>query len=104
MQLGPSMRAIVETMLLVLLRPLLYALEIAENFGVLQSYSFESRDYQVTPGSPWNYALRLRDDSNPDQDLTFVNSGLELGVPPFSLKGSPGKIIAQVIILGYIRI
>jgi len=99
MQLGSGMRAIVETMLLVLLRPLLYALEIAENFGVLQSYSFESRDYQVTPGSPWNYALRLRNDSNPSQDLTFLNSELKLGVTPFSLKGSPGKIIAPLILL-----
>ena len=65
---------------------------------MLERYSFESRDYQVTPESPWNYALRLRDDSHPQQDLTFVSSGLELGVPPFSLKGAPGKIMAQVML------
>lgn len=78
-------------------RPLLYSLEIAEDFKVLHSYAFESRDYQVTPGSPWNYALKLQNDSQPDKDLTFANKGLELGVHPFSLKGAPGMIVAQVI-------
>lgn len=75
----------------------LYSLEIAEDFKVLHSYAFESRDYQVTPGSPWNYALKLQNDSQPDKDLTFASKGLELGVPPFSLKGAPGMIVAQVI-------
>ena len=64
---------------------------------MLHSYAFESRDYQVTPGSPWNYALKLQNDSQPDKDLTFASKGLELGVPPFSLKGAPGMIMAQVI-------
>ena len=87
--------------LLISHRPLLYGLEIVEDFKVLNSYAFESRDYQVTPGSPWNYALRLQNDSQPEKDLTFASKGLELGVPPFSLKGAPGMIMAQVGLLNY---
>ena len=77
--------------------PLLYGLQIVENFEVLREYAFESRDYQVTPGSPWNYALRLRNDTTPSQDMTYVSTGMEIGVPPFSTEGAPGKIVAQVL-------
>ena len=82
--------------LFALCRPLLYGLHIKEEFEVLNSYQFQSKDYQVSPGSVWNYAVRLRNDSRPDQDLSVVFSGLEVGVPPFSLRGSPITITAQV--------
>ncbi len=69
---------------------------MVEEFSVLAKYAYESRDYQVTPGSPWNYALLLRKDSAPDLDMEFVSTGMEIGVPPFSTKGAPGMIIAKV--------
>lgn len=76
--------------------PLLFGLEIKEDFEVLNSYKFQSKDYQITPKSTWNYALRLQDDHQPQQDLRVVYSGLEIGVSPFSLKGAPIMIIAEV--------
>ena len=39
-------------------RPLLYGLSIKENSKFCKSYQFDSKDYQVTPGSLWNYAIR----------------------------------------------
>lgn len=77
--------------------PLLFGLEIAEDFQVLNSYKFQSKDYQIIPKSVWNYALRLKNDLKPDEDLTVVSSGLEIGVPPFSLKGAPIMIMAKVL-------
>lgn len=76
-------------------RPLLYGLHIEENFKVLHSYAFESKDYQVTPESPWNYALVLHDDSKPDDDLKFVSNGLHSSYP-FSPDGAPSYIEAMV--------
>ena len=70
-----------------------------EKFEVLNSYKFQSKDYQVTTDSIWNYALLLTNDSKPDQDLKVVSSGLEIGVPPFSLRGAPIMIMAQVYCL-----
>lgn len=67
-----------------------------ENFRILNSYKFQSKDYQITTDSIWNYALRLSNDDKPDQDLRVVLSGLEIGVPPFSLRGAPTMIVAQV--------
>lgn len=78
--------------------PLLFGLEIKEDFQVLNSYKFQSKDYQISPKSSWNYALRLHDDLKPDQDLRVVYLGLEIGVPPFSLKGAPIMIMAEVCV------
>jgi hypothetical protein len=74
--------------------PLLFGLAMKENFKVLESYKFQSKDYQITTGTPWNYALRLSNDSQPEQDLKVFSSGLEIGVPPFSLRGAPIAISA----------
>jgi hypothetical protein len=76
--------------------PLLFGLAMKENFKVLESYKFQSKDYQITTGTPWNYALRLSNDSQPEQDLKVFSSGLEIGVPPFSLRGAPIAISAAV--------
>ena len=81
--------------------PLLFGLSMKEKFGILNSYKFQSKDYQITTDSVWNYALRLSNDDKPDQDLKVVSSGLEIGVPPFSLRGAPTMILAQVIVLSY---
>ena len=68
-----------------------------EQFKVLANYKFQSKDYQITPGSVWNYALRLGNDSQPDQDLQVISYGLEVGVPPYSMRGAPIVISAQVV-------
>ena len=39
-----------------------------ENF-ILESYAFQSKDYMVLPGTPWNYALLLAGDVMFDNDL-----------------------------------
>lgn len=67
-----------------------------ENFKVLETYKFQSKDYQITAGTAWNYALRLSNDSQPEHDLKVTSSGLEIGVPPFSLRGTPIAISAEV--------
>ena len=67
-----------------------------EKFEVLANYKFQSRDYQITADTPWNFALKLTNDSQPDQDLRVTSAGLEIGVPPFSLRGAPISISAQV--------
>ena len=76
-------------------RPLLYGLQIKEDFKVLHSYAFESKDYQVTPGTPWNYALVLHNDHKPTDDLKFVSKRLN-STYPFSPDGAPSYIEAMV--------
>jgi len=78
-------------------RPLLYGLHIDEEFKILRNYSFNSKDYQVMPGSPWNYVLLLHNDSKPEDDLKFVSTGLKPDTKyPFSLDGAPCYINAMV--------
>ncbi|WP_156416076.1 hypothetical protein [Nitrosopumilus sp. Nsub] len=76
-------------------RPLLYGLHIQEDFKTLRSYAFNSKDYQVTPGSPWNYAIKLSED-DVDKDLVVVETGIKKGVSPFSTNGAPVMIKAKV--------
>ena len=78
----------------------MYGLQIDEEFKILHNYSFDSKDYQVTPGSPWNYMLVLRNDSKPEDDLKLVSTGLKPGTKyPFSSEGAPIYITAMVIIM-----
>ena len=95
-----------------LYRPLLYALEIGENYTVLRNYSFESKDYQVSEkfecdafhkptlqilnATVWNYGLWLDDDSNPEKYLEYSYRGFQSNAPPFSVAGSPAMIKAKV--------
>jgi hypothetical protein len=76
-------------------RPLLYGLSIVENFTALRSYEFESKDYQVTPSSPWNYAIHLSSDPE-KSDMAITVGGLKPTHPPFSQEGAPVKIQAKV--------
>ena len=55
--------------------PLLYALWLEHNTTVLEQYAYESEDLEFLPLEPWNIALQIEDDSNPENDLTFENSG-----------------------------
>jgi hypothetical protein len=59
---------------------LVYALSIGENATVLASYAFQSKDYQVQPTTPWNYALLL-DPANPEASLNFTRTGPPGDVP-----------------------
>ena len=76
-------------------RPLLYGLSITENFTALRSYEFESKDYQITPSSPWNYAIHLSSDPE-KSDMSVTVDGLKPPLPPFSQQGAPVKIQAKV--------
>ena len=76
-------------------RPLLYGLSIEENFKVLHSYQFASKDYQITPGSPWNYAIQLSG-PDPEKAMEVIVDGLKPNLPPFSQQGAPVKIQAKV--------
>jgi len=68
----------------------LYSLHIKEDFKTLHEYAFKSRDYAVTPGSPWNYAIKLN-----NEDFVVVEKGITKGVPPFSNDGAPVQIKAK---------
>ena len=74
-----------------LFSPLLYSLHIQEDFKTLRKYAFNSKDYAVTPGSPWNYAIKLN-----NEDFVVVENGITKGVPPFSNDGAPVLIRAKV--------
>ena len=71
--------------------PLLYGLHIKENFGILNNYTFESKDYQVTPNSPWNYAIKLS-----NEDFIVDERGINEKYHPFSCDGAPVRIHAKV--------
>lgn len=70
-----------------------------ENSKVLNSYAFDSKDYQVTTNSSWNYALYLPSDETADQDLAVVLRGMQTGHPPFSYEGTPVMINAKVSVV-----
>lgn len=67
-----------------------------ETFKVLHTYKFESKDYQVTSASPWNYALFLPSDQETNQTLSVVVRGMQQGHHPFSFEGTPVMINAKV--------
>ena len=69
----------------------MYSLHIKEDFKTLHEYAFKSKDYAVTPGSPWNYAIKLN-----KEDFVVVEKGITKGVPPFSNDGAPVQIKAKV--------
>lgn len=69
----------------------MYSLHIKEDFKTLHEYAFKSKDYAVTPGSPWNYAIKLN-----KEDFVVVEKGITKGVPPFSNDGAPVQIRAKV--------
>ncbi|XP_065833436.1 uncharacterized protein [Oscarella lobularis] len=81
--------------------PLLYALEIGENYTVLRNYSFESKDYQILNATVWNYGLWLDDDSNPEKYLEYSYRGFQSNAPPFSVAGSPAMIKAKGRVLPF---
>ena len=67
-----------------------------ESFKVLNSYEFDSKDYQVTATTPWNYALYLPSNQEVEQTLAVKVRGMQTGYRPFSSEGTPVMINAKV--------
>lgn len=59
---------------------LLYALRVGEEFAVLANNPYDSKDYAVTPTSPWAYALVV-DPANPAASLSFTRVGPPPALP-----------------------
>jgi len=62
---------------------LMYSLPIAGNFTVLNTYPFDSHDYQVLPLTEWRYALVL-DPDQPTSSFQYLNPGLGPDAAPFN--------------------
>jgi len=69
--------------------PLAYALPIEERWQRLRGEE-PYADYEVYPGSPWNYALQL-EGSNPDEEFRIKTA--EMVRQPFAAKDSPVRLV-----------
>jgi len=76
--------------------PLLYSLKMGEQFTVLASYAYESKDYAIHNTTAWNYGVQIADLNNPDTSFQFSSSGTGVGPEPFSLEGCPVKLTGKV--------
>ena len=63
---------------------------------MLRRYAFQSVDMSIMPGVDWNFALVLQDDTHPEKDLSFESYSDRGSLPPYSLNGARGKIVAKV--------
>ncbi len=72
-----------------------------EAFKILNSYKFDSKDFQVTANTPWNYALYLPSDQEANTTLSVVVRGMQKGLHPFSYEGTPVMINAKVLQWGH---
>jgi len=75
----------------VLRGPLLYALYMNQQFNVIRSYQFQSKDYSVSTSSQWNFALVV-DPANPSKTLTFQRLSGPLPTP-YSHQTTAGQVI-----------
>jgi uncharacterized protein len=70
--------------------PLLYALKLGEEWTRVNAdkpwREEPHADYEVTPTTPWNYALQV-DEQHPEQGITFRE--VPAGEQPFSPDGAP---------------
>jgi uncharacterized protein len=71
--------------------PLVYSLKIGEIWHELKSFG-PSKDWEVFPSSPWNYALALEKD-NPAASIKIREK--PLGVQPFSSEGAPVELTVK---------
>eukprot|EP00730_Choanoeca_flexa_P005004 TRINITY_DN11863_c0_g1_i7.p1 TRINITY_DN11863_c0_g1~~TRINITY_DN11863_c0_g1_i7.p1 ORF type:complete len:804 (+),score=132.67 TRINITY_DN11863_c0_g1_i7:207-2414(+) len=62
---------------------LMYSLAIPGNFTTLVTYSFNSKDYQVTPTTEWRYALVVNW-TDPGSSFEFHNPGLDNSLVAFN--------------------
>lgn len=49
----------------------MYALKIDEKWKQLHHYKYNSSDWQINAGSPWEVALQI-DPENPDSSIEFI--------------------------------
>jgi hypothetical protein len=71
--------------------PLVYSLKIRENWHEIKSFG-PSKDWEVYPSSPWNYALVL-DKNNPAASVKVIEK--PMGAQPFSWDGAPVELTAR---------
>ncbi|XP_065186897.1 uncharacterized protein LOC135817607 [Sycon ciliatum] len=74
---------------------LLYGMTMIEDYTVLRQYQFESKDYQVTGKSAWNYALHLASDTDLKSALTFIQGIMPLTASPYHLATVPVHLLAK---------
>ncbi len=68
--------------------PLTFALQIGENYTLINNSTAQVPEYQVTPTSAWNYGLILNS-SNPAQSFTVSQKGGALASNPFTQQTVP---------------
>lgn len=73
--------------------PLTFALQIGENYTLINNSTAQRPEYQVTPTSPWNYGLALG--SNPAQSFSLSQSGGMLAANPFTQQTVPMSMKVQ---------
>ncbi len=74
--------------------PLSFALQIGEEYTLINNSTAQIPEYQVTATSSWNYGLVLNS-SNPAQSFTVNQSGAALASNPFTQQTVPLTIQAQ---------
>ena len=68
--------------------PLTFALQIGENYTLINNSTAQIPEYQVTATSAWNYGLVLNS-SNPAQSFTVTQKGGTLATDPFTQQTVP---------------
>ncbi len=71
--------------------PLVYSLKIRENWRQIKSFG-PSKDWEVYPSSPWNYALVL-DPSKPAESIKVTEK--PMSAQPFSADGAAVELTAK---------
>ena len=74
--------------------PLVYALQIDEDWKQVKSADAFGEYYEVRPKSPWNYALLEKAVKQPQSNFTVVRQS-ESTAYPWSQKGAPIQLRAQ---------
>jgi hypothetical protein len=75
--------------------PLLYSLKMGEQFTVLATYAYESKDYAIHNTTAWNYGVQITDLNNPDSSFEYTQTS-SVGPTPFSLDACPVKLTGKV--------
>ena len=82
----------------VLRGPLYYSLKIDEEYSVLKTWTdkFPAKDYQITPKSPWNYALLV---NGKDVPASFKVEVKPTGKVPYEQSAAPVVLTAKARLL-----
>lgn len=76
--------------------PLVFSLKIKEKWSVVNSFANDFHEHEVTPESPWNYAL-LIDKTNPEKSIQVVESAMPAN--PFEQANAPVKLLVNARLL-----